>query len=102
MSSIDTAMGSRGHKRRCFISPFSIFTLLGFLLLLASCGQNGTGSESSTSSVVKADNQLATNVVAGAFTTLHMINTMVGWAISWDITGSSTYNILKTTDGGRH
>jgi photosystem II stability/assembly factor-like uncharacterized protein len=102
MSSIDTAMGSRGHKRRRFISPFSTLTLLGFLLLLTSCGQNGTGSESSISSVVKADNQRGTNVVAGAFTTLHMINAMIGWAISWDITGSSTYNILKTTDGGRH
>jgi|GEM_PF-6166966 len=57
MSSIDTAMGSRGHKRRRFISPFSTLTLFGFLLLLTSCGQNGTGSESSTSSVVEADNR---------------------------------------------
>ncbi len=95
------AMDSRTHKRRCVLSPFSTFTLLGFLLLLASCGQNGTGSGSSTSSVVKTDNQPSTNVV-GAFTTLHMINAMIGWAISWDITGSSTYTILKTTDGGRH
>ena len=102
MSNIDMAMESRSHKRRGFLSPFSTLTLLGFLLLLASCGQNGTGSESSTSSVVKADNQPATNGVAGAFTTLHMINAMIGWAISWDITGSGTSTILKTTDGGGH
>jgi photosystem II stability/assembly factor-like uncharacterized protein len=102
MSNIYLAIGSRSHKRRCFLSAFSTLTLLGFLLLLTSCGQNGTGSESTTSSVVKADNQPTTNVVAGAFTTLHMINTMVGWAISWNIVGTGTYNILKTTDGGGH
>lgn len=82
--------------------PFPTLTLLGFLLLLASCGQQGTGNKLSTSSVVKTDNQPATNVVAGAFTTLHMINAMIGWAVSWDITGSNTYTILKTIDGGRH
>ena len=81
---------------------YSSLTLLGFLLLLASCGQAGTGKESSTSSVVKADNQPALNVVAGAFTSLHMIDAMNGWAISWDITGTGGYKILKTTDGGRH
>src|SRR5712692_9128785 len=100
MNSIHMAMDSRSHKRRCYISPFSTLTLLGCLLFLASCGQDGTGSGSSTSSVVKADNQPATNVV-GAFTSLQMINAMIGWAISWDITRSST-NILRTTDGGRH
>ncbi len=102
MSNIDTAMESRSHKRRCVLSPFSTLTLLGFLLLLISCGQNGTGSGISTSSVVNADNQPAANVVAGTFTTLHMINAMIGWAIGWDISGSGTYMILKTTDGGRH
>src|SRR5713226_6621538 len=102
MSNINTAMESRSHKRRCVLSPFSTLTLLGFLLLLISCGQNGTGSGISTSSVVNADNQPAANVVAGTFTTLHMINAMIGWAIGWDISGSSTYMILKTTDGGRH
>ncbi len=76
MSNINTAIESKSHKRRCVLSPFSTLTLLGFLLLLTSCGQNGTGSRISTSSVVKVDNQPATNVVAGAFTTLHMINAM--------------------------
>lgn len=100
MSSIDT--GSTGHKRRGFLSPYSSLTLLGFLLLLASCGQPETGNGSSTSSMVKAGNRPAMNVVAGAFTSLHMTDAMIGWAISWDITGTGGYNILKTTDGGRH
>ena len=89
-----------GSRSMC--KPFPTLTLLGFLLLLASCGQQGTGNELSTSSVVKTDNQPATNVVAGAFTTLHMINATSGWAVSWDITGSSANTILKTIDGGRH
>src|SRR5947209_1837457 len=61
-----------------------------------------TGNELSTTSVVKTDNHPATNVVAGAFTTLHMINATTGWAVSWDITGSSANTILKTIDRGRH
>ena len=88
MSSKD--MDSASHKRRGFLSPVPTLTLLGFLLLLASCGQQGTGNKLSTSSVVKTDNQPATNVVAGAFTTLHMINAMIGWAVSWNITGSNS------------
>lgn len=81
----------------------SILALLGCLLLLTSCGQNGTASQTPTSSVVKADIQAATNVVAGAFSPpLHMINATIGWTTSWDIAGSGAYTILKTTDGGRH
>src|SRR5437660_12865894 len=88
-----------GSRSMC--KPFPTLTLLGFLLLLASCGQQGTGNKLSTSSVVKTDNQRATNVVAGAFTTLHMINAMIGWAVRWDITGCNTSTILKTIAGGR-
>ena len=101
MNSRYLATGSRSHKRGYVISPFSTLLLLGFLLL-ASCGQHGTGNQSPTSSVVGADNQPATNVVAGAFTTLQMMNATIGWAISRDMSGSGAYAILQTTDGGRH
>lgn len=76
--------------------------LLGCLFLLTSGGQNWTGDMSWGYSVVKADNRPATNVVAGAFNTLHMIDAMTGWAVSWDVLGSGAYTILRTTDGGRH
>src|SRR5947209_4861479 len=100
MSNID--MDSVSYKRPGFLSPCSTFTLLGFLLLLASCGQQGRGNQASTSSLVKADNRPATSEVAGAFSSLHMIDAMIGWAVSWNIGETSSYSILKTSDGGRH
>jgi hypothetical protein len=87
---------------------YATLTLLGCLLLLTSCGQNATASQTLTTSVVKAqvvkaDAQTTTNGVADAFSSaLHMINANIGWTTSWDIAGSGAYTILKTTDGGRH
>src|SRR5437660_12779809 len=95
-------IGNASYKRQGILSPYSSLALLGLLLLLASCGQPGAGNKSPTSSVVKADNRPATNEVAGALSSLHMIDAMIGWAVSWNISETSSYSILKTTDGGRH
>ena len=100
MRSVYKVMASRDYKSQCVFLPISTLTLLG-CLLLTSCGQNGSGNVSSTSSV-RADSQSATSSITGAFGNLQMINAMVGWATSWDVTGPGAYTILKTTDGGRH
>ena len=100
MRSVYKMLDSRSHKRHCLILPISTLTLLGSLLL-TSCGQNGSGNVSSTS-LVKAGSQSSMSTVTGIFGNLHMINAMIGWATSWDVTGPGTYSILKTTDGGRH
>ena len=102
MSIINMVRKTKGHKRQHCISPFSLLTLLGCLLLMASCGQSGTGNASTDASIVKADNQSPTNIVPGAFSSLHMISATIGWAVSQDFTGTDTNSILKTTDGGRH
>ncbi len=68
--------------------------LLG-LLLLTSCGQLGKGS-------TQTGDQSATTVITGALTKVQMINNRTGWAISWDRAGTGAYQILRTTDEGRH
>ncbi|HZU69870.1 MAG TPA: hypothetical protein VFA09_21555 [Ktedonobacteraceae bacterium] len=88
-------------KQRRIISVSMIMLSLCLLVpfILASCGyQNKTGSQSST----QGNNQPGTNTPAGDLTGLHMINAMVGWAVSWDALGSGAYTILRTTDGGSH
>ena len=94
MNSIYLAIGSRSHKRRYFISPFSTLPLLGFLLL-ASCGQNGTGNQSSTSSAFASSTAVGGKVVA--LQTIHMFDARTGWAMT-----SDHNRILHTTAGVTH
>jgi hypothetical protein len=72
--------------RRGVLFPCVTALVLG-LLLLTSCGP--------------ADQQPASTSVTGAWLSVHMIDTSVGWAESWDVAGSGAYLILRTTDGGR-
>jgi photosystem II stability/assembly factor-like uncharacterized protein len=101
MSNIDQALWRKRYSRRGVLLPCSILTLLG-LLLLTSCGQPGNGNEPSPTSIVQAGNQPATNTIAGALTSVQMMDASTGWAMSWDLAGTGAYHILKTTDGGRH
>ena len=89
------AAGQRG------IIPISMTLIIVSLLALSSCGFQDRGGNQS-SSVVKANNQPPTSTLTGILANLHMIDAMVGWAVSWDIAGSGNYNILRTIDGGVH
>lgn len=93
--------GSREHRR---IPPISLLLILIGLLALVSCGsQNGTGSQSSSGSVqAQGGKGPGTNMLTGALGEVRMIDATVGWAVSWDIAGTGSYHILRTTDGGAH
>lgn len=98
MSNPQLSTSNNGHSQSRIVSV-SIVILFLCLLILSSCGyQNKTGSHSST----QGSHPPGTNTPAGDLTALHMIDAMVGWAVSWDVVGSGAYTILRTTDGGSH
>lgn len=100
-SSIAQALWNRGFSKRGMLFSRAPLAFVG-LLLLTSCGLPANGDAPGSTSIIQAGNQSATNSVTGALTKVRMIDANIGWAMGWDLAGSGAYQILRTTDGGRH
>ena len=79
----------------------SFILLFVMLLFLAGCGFSDKSGNTSFS-VTNGDNQGPMARIPGMLTDIHMIDEHTGWAVSWDVVGTGSYSILRTTDGGRH
>ena len=90
-----STQNGKGHGRWYFAS--FCMSLIIALLLLASCG-----SKQSDSSAVQGANGSQTNALAGAFNTVHMINASIGWAGMINLSSSTSFTVMRTTDGGSH
>jgi photosystem II stability/assembly factor-like uncharacterized protein len=89
-------------RARWYCASFCISLIIA-LLLLTSCGSKQQGNIASDSSTVQGANGSQTGVLAGAFSTVHMINASVGWAETMNLSSPSiSFTVLRTTDGGYH
>lgn len=91
-----------GKGRALWYFPSFCMSLIIVLILLASCGSKQQGTIAHVSSTVQDANGSQTSVLAGAFNTVHMINASVGWAGMINLSSSTSFTVMRTTDGGSH
>jgi photosystem II stability/assembly factor-like uncharacterized protein len=99
-----TSMADDRNARGWWVTTKASTILIFALFMVSGCGfpqSQGQSQNAQTFATIQRGNQVLTTV-PGAFSSLDMISATVGWAVSWDLAGSGSYVILRTTDGGSH
>jgi photosystem II stability/assembly factor-like uncharacterized protein len=90
-----------GYRKSQILSSLAILIIV--LIAFSGCGKQGQQGDLAGQSVtVQGGNGPGTNAPPGAFNTLHMITASVGWAETTNFSASTSYTVLRTTDGGIH
>src|SRR5260221_6051672 len=90
----------KGPRRKRNTAVFMTVLIVSLFIYLFYGLRGGIGGQF-PSTWVKADNQPATNTMRGILDEIHMIDATNGSGNSWyDMGDSTTFTILRTTDGG--